>query len=217
MRADWSVTPERAELTLAMICISVLIYPSHRSFRRLARHSEDVYRKDQFLRHTHILYINRVSRKEEVFRNRFSEENMAIYRHSSWQNIRLWKQGWTVAINQMDGGIWWQRLNECKRHQSASDYCNCHQIPPRPLTGHADPLAPPHTHIRATSTARPCTPQVLFLEHPWTAADVHTHKHTHTLSTCPFTLAGNSSPFFSMWVKCPAHRSTRHAPFDCLI
>ncbi len=71
----------------------------------------------------------------------------AIHRHSSWEDIRLWKQGWTVAINQMDGGIWWQRLNECKRHQSASDYCNCHQIPPRPLTGHADPLAPPHTHI----------------------------------------------------------------------
>lgn len=77
----------------------------------------------------------------------YIEENMAIDRHSSWPDIRLWKQGWTVAINQTGGGIWWQRLNECKKHQSASDYCNCHQIPPRPLTGHADPLAPPHTHI----------------------------------------------------------------------
>jgi len=54
MRADWSVTPERAELTLAMICISALIYPSHRSFRHLARYREDVYRRDQFLRPTHI-------------------------------------------------------------------------------------------------------------------------------------------------------------------
>lgn len=113
---------------------------------------------------------------------------MAIDRHSSWPDIRLWKQGWTVAINQTGGGIWWQRLNECKKHQSASDYCNCHQIPSRPLTGHVDPLTP---HIPATtSTAQPCTPQVLFLEHPWTSADIH------TLSTCPFTLAGNSSLFF---------------------
>lgn len=112
---------------------------------------------------------------------------MAIDWHSSWQYIRLWKQGWTIDINQVDGGIWWQRLNECKRHQSASDYCNCHQIPPRPLTGHADPLAPhpPHTltHISTTSTARPCTPQVLFLEHP---ADIHTNTHTLTVHLYSF-------------------------------
>lgn len=130
---------------------------------------------------------------------------MAIDRHSSWPDIRLWKQGWTVAINQTGGGIWWQRLNECKKHQSASDYCNCHQIPSRPLTGHVDPLTP---HIPATtSTAQPCTPQVLFPEHPWTSVDIH------TLSTCPFTLAGNSSLFFFfIRVKCPAHRRAWRGP-----
>lgn len=108
---------------------------------------------------------------------------MAIDRHSSWQNIRLWKQGWTIAINQMNGGIWWQRLNECKRHQSASDYCNCHQIPPRPLTGHADPLAPPtHTYQRHqhsstlhTTGALPGTPMN-------GSGHTHTNTHTHTLS-----------------------------------
>lgn len=137
---------------------------------------------------------------------------MAIDRHSSWQNIRLWKQGWTIAINQMNGGIWWQRLNECKRHQSASDYCNCHQIPPRPLTGHADPLAPPHTHISATSTARPCTPQVLFLEHPWTAVDIHTQTHIHTHCHLSFYTCWKFFSGFSFHVSemsCTQRGSTR--------
>lgn len=111
---------------------------------------------------------------------------MAIDWHSSWQYIRLWKQGWTIDINQVDGGIWWQRLNECKRHQSASDYCNCHQIPPQAINGSrrpSRPTPPTHTHTYQhhqhsstlhTTGALPGTPSG------------HTHKHTHT--HCPLVL-----------------------------
>jgi len=114
---------------------------------------------------------------------------MAIDWHSSWQYIRHWKQGWTIDINQTDGGIWWQRLNECKRHQSASDYCNCHQIPPRPLTGHADP---PHTLPYISAPLAQLDPEHHRCS-SWNTQQTYTHKHTHTLSTCPpFTLAGNS-------------------------
>lgn len=132
------------------------------------------------------------------------EKNMAINRHSSWQDIRLWKQGWTVAINHMDGGIWWQRLNECKRHQSASDYCNCHQIPSRPLTGHADPLAPPHTHIshhQHSSTLH--TTGAL----PGTPMNVSGHTHAVHLS---FHTCRKFFPVFFIWVKCPVHRRAWH-------
>ncbi len=208
---------ERAEMTLDMICISVWFHPSHRSFRRLERYREDVYRRDQFLRvthHTHTVHKQSLTVKgeenEEVFRNSFSWLYWRKICHRSTFIIRLWKQGWTVAINQMDGGIWWQRLNECKRHQSVSDYCNCHQIPPRPLTGHADPLSPPHTHIshhQHSSTLHTTG----ALEHPWTSADIH------TLSTCPFTLAGNSSLLFFHLSEMSCTQKGLMGAFDCLI
>jgi len=110
------------------------------------------------------------------------EENMAIDWHSSWQYIRHWKQGWTIDINQTDGGIWWQRLNECKRHQSASDYCNCHQIPPRPLTGHADP---PHTLPYISAPLAQLDPEHHRCS-SWNTQQTYTHKHTHT--HCPLVL-----------------------------
>lgn len=131
-----------------------------------------------------------------------------IDRHSSWEDIRLWKLGWTAAINQMDGGIWWQRLNECKRHQSASDYCNCHQIPPRPLTGHADPLAP---HIPPPAQLDPAHHR---------CSSWNTHERQRTYTRCPLVLSHLQEILLCFFFHLSEMSCTQKGlmcPFDSLI